>query len=215
MAASTASAVVIPDSLLAKEATEILREYSTDLLYNHSVRVYLFAAEQGRQQELRFDAELLYVAAAFHDLGLIEKFSSQNERFEVDGANAARQFLTAHNVPEEQVQTVWEAIALHTTPGITQHMRPEVALIYSGVGLDVLGKGFDQFSSKLRDEIVARYPRKRFREDFIQEYFRGFAHKPATTYGTVNAGVCERYIAGFKSPNACDLIAASPFQDSE
>ena len=123
MAASTASALVIPDSLLAKEATEILREYSTDLLFNHSVRVYLFAAEQGRQQELRFDAELLYVAAAFHDLGLIKKFSSQNERFEVDGANAARQFLTAHNVPEEQVQTVWEAIALHTTPGITQHMR--------------------------------------------------------------------------------------------
>src|SRR4029079_16837903 len=114
-------ALTIPDSLLAKEATEILREHSTDLLINHSLRVYLFAAEQGRQQKLRFDAELLYVAGAFHDLGLIKKFSSQNDRFEVDGANAARQFLTAHNVAEEQVQTVWEAIALHTTPGITQH----------------------------------------------------------------------------------------------
>ena len=215
MAASTASALDIPDSLLAREATEILREHSTDLLFNHSVRVYLFAAEQGRQQELGFDAELLYVAAAFHDLGLLKKFSSQNERFEVDGANAARQFLTAHNVPEEQIQIVWEAVALHTTPGITQHMCPEVALLYSGVGLDVLGRGFERFSSKLRDEIVARYPRKRFKEDFIQAYFRGFAHKPATTYGTVNAGVCERYIAGFKSPNACDLIAASPFPDSE
>src|SRR3954469_1432630 len=215
MAASTASAVVIPDSLLAKEATDILHEYSTELLINHSIRVYLFAAEQGRQQKLRFDRELLYIAAAFHDLGLTKKFSSQHERFEVDGANAARQFLTAHNLPEEQVQTVWEAIALHTTPGITQHLRPEVALLYSGIGLDVLGKGFDQFSSKVRDEIVAAYPRKRFKEDFIQAYFRGFAHKPCTTYGTVNAGVCERYIPGFKSPNACDLIAASPFQDSE
>ena len=181
-------ALVIPDSLLAKEATDILREYSTDLLFNHSIRVYLFAAEQGRQQKLRFDAELLYVAAAFHDLGLIKKFSSQNERFEVDGANAARQFLNAHNVPEEQVQTVWEAIALHTTPGITKYMRPEVALLYSGVGLDVLGKGFDQFPSELREEIVARYPRKHFKEGFIQAYFAGFAHKPGTTYGTVNAG---------------------------
>jgi HD superfamily phosphodiesterase len=113
------SALVIPDSLLAKEATDLLREYSTDLLFNHSIRVYLFAAEQGRQQKLRFDPERLYVAAAFHDLGLTKKFSSPNERFEVDGANAARQFLTAHNVPEEQVQTVWEAIALHTTPGVT------------------------------------------------------------------------------------------------
>src|SRR3954470_8905268 len=108
MAASTSSDLIIPDSVLAKEATEILREHSTDLLFNHSVRVYLFAAAQGRQQQLRFDEELLYVAAAFHDLGLIEKFSSQNERFEVDSANAARQFLTAHCVPEVQVQVVWE-----------------------------------------------------------------------------------------------------------
>jgi hypothetical protein len=213
--ATLSSALVIPDSVLAKEATDILREHSTDLLFNHSVRVYLFAAEQGRQQKLRFDAEILYVAAAFHDLGLIKKFSSEDKRFEVDGANAARQFLSAHNVPEEQVQAVWEAIALHTTPGIPQYMRPEVALLYSGVGLDVLGKGFDQFPSDLRDEIVARYPRKHFKEDFIQAYFAGFAHKPATTYGTVNAGVCERHLPGFKSPNACDLIAASPFPDSE
>lgn len=215
MTARAASAPVIPDSVLANEATAILREHSTELLFNHSVRVYLFAAEQGRQQGLRFDAELLYVAAAFHDLGLIKKFSSPNERFEVDGANAARQFLTAHDVPEEQVQTVWQAIALHTTPGITQHMRPEVALLYSGVGLDVLGRGLDQFPAEVREEIVSRYSRKRFREDFIQAYFRGFAHKPGTTYGTVNAGVCERFLPGFRSPNACDLIAASPFPDSE
>jgi hypothetical protein len=208
------SALVIPDSLLAKEATEILREHSTDLLFDHSMRVYLFAAQQGREQKLRFDPELLYVAAAFHDLGLTKNFSSENERFEVDGANAARQFLTAHKVPEEHVQTVWEAIALHTTPGITQYLRPEVALLYSGVGLDVLGRGFDQFPSELREEIVARYPRKRFKERFLQEYFEGFAHKPATTIGTVNAGVCERFIPGYKTPNACDLIAASPFPDS-
>jgi hypothetical protein len=213
MTVNTAPALSIPDSSLAKEATEILSEHSTELLINHSIRVYLFAAEQGRQQELRFDAELLYVAAAFHDLGLVKKFSSQNERFEVDGANAARQFLSAHNIAQEQIQTVWEAIALHTTPGITQHMRPEMALLYSGVGLDVLGKGFDQFPAELRNEIVARYPRKRFKKQFVEEYFRGFAHKPETTYGTVNAGVCERFMAGFENPNACDVIAASPFQD--
>src|ERR1700745_304077 len=98
-----AFAPVIPDSLLAKEATDILREYSTDLLFNHSMRVYLFAAGPGPRRNLRFDPELLYVAAAFHDLGLIKKFSSQNQRFEVDGANAARQFLQVHNIPEDQV----------------------------------------------------------------------------------------------------------------
>ena len=164
---------------------------------------------------MRFDPELLYVAAAFHDFGLLKKFSSKDERFEVDGANAARQFLAAHNVPEEQVQTVWQAIALHTTPGVTRYMSPEVALLNSGVLLDVLGRGFDQFPSELRDEIVARYPRKNFKQDFIQAYFAGFAHKPGTTYGTVNASICERFIPGYKSPNAVDLIAASPFPDSE
>jgi hypothetical protein len=209
------SAPVIPDSLLAKEATDIAREYSTDLLFNHSMRVYLFAAEQGRQQKLRFDPELLYVAAAFHDLGLTKKFSSPTERFEVDGANAARQFLSGHGVPEHQIYTVWEAIALHTTPGVTQYMSPEVALLYSGVGLDVLGRGLETFPVDVREEIVAKYPRKNFKEEFLKAYFAGFAHKPATTYGTVNVGVCERFIPGFKNLDASDLMAGSPFPDSE
>ena len=213
--ANLSSVIIIHDSLLAKEATDLLREHSTDLLFNHSMRVFFFAAEQGRQRKLRFDPELLYVAAAFHDFGLLKKFSSRDERFEVDGANAVRQFLTAHQIPEERVQLAWEAIALHTTPGVTQYMRPEVALLYSGVGLDVLGKGFDQFPSALREKIVAEYPRKHFKERFIQEYFAGFAHKPGTTYGTVNASICERFIPGYQTPNAVDVIAASPFPDSD
>jgi hypothetical protein len=212
---TSVSAIFIPDTLLAKEATDILREHASDLLFNHSMRVYLFAAEQGRERKLRFDAELLYVAAAFHDFGLIKKFSSPNERFEVDGANAARQFLAAHSIAEDQIQNVWEAIALHTTPGVPKYMSPEVALLNSGVLLDVQGAGFDQFPATLRDEIVARYPRTNFKKDFPREYFEGFAHKPGTTYGTVNVGVCERFMPGFKLPNPCDLIAASPFPDNE
>jgi hypothetical protein len=123
-------------------------------------------------------------------------------------------FSMPTNIPEDQVRTVWEAIALHTTPGIPKHMDPEVALLNSGVLLDVLGVGFETFPAELREEIVANYPRVNFKQDFIAEYFAGFAHKPATTYGTINAAFCERFIPGFKSPNACDLIAASPFPDS-
>jgi hypothetical protein len=74
--------LVVPDSLLAKEATDLLREHSTDLLFNHSMRVYFFAAEQGHQRKLRFDPELLYVAATFHDFGLLKNFSSSDQRFE-------------------------------------------------------------------------------------------------------------------------------------
>ena len=209
----TSSSSTIPDTQLAKEAHDILREYSTELLYNHSNRVYLFAAEQGRQQKLRFDAELLYVSAAFHDLGLLADYSSKTERFEVDGANAARQFLIAHKIPEEKAQTAWEAIALHTTPGITQYMRPEVALLFTGVGLDVLGEGVEQFPDDLREAIVGLYPRTDFREGIVKAFFGGIEHKPASTWGTVKADICERYIPGYKSPNFCDLIAHSPFPD--
>jgi hypothetical protein len=210
----TSSTIQIPDTKLAREAHDILREFSTELLYNHSNRVYLFAAEQGRQQNLRFDPELLYVSAAFHDLGLLKEYSSDSERFEVDGANAARQFLVAHGIPQDKAQTAWEAIALHTTPGVTQYMDPEVALLFTGVGLDVLGEGFDKFPAGLREEIVAAYPRINFKEGIVKSFFGGFAHKPASTWGTVKADVCERFIAGYKSPNFCDLIANSPFPNS-
>ena len=211
---TTLSATTIPDTRLASQAAQVLREYSTDLIYNHSHRVYLFAAEQGRQQKLRFDSELLYVAAAFHDLGLFERFSSKTERFEVDGANAARQFLVAHGIAEEEIQTVWQAIALHTTPGVTQYLKPEVALLFTGVGLDVLGEGFDTFPADLRQQIVAEYPRHEFKDGIVKAFFGGFAHKPESTWGTVKADVCERFIPGYKSPNFCDLIANSPFPNS-
>jgi HD domain len=212
---TTIETVAVPDSKLCNEITELVRDTEPELLFNHSSRVYYFGALTGLRRGLRFDRELLYAGAMFHDMGLTPEYGTQTERFEVDGANAARQFLASHNVPEEQVETVWQAIALHTTPGVTHYMRPEVALLNSGVLLDVLGKGYDQFPSDLRDEIVARYPRRNFKQDFIKAYFAGFANKPWTTYGTVNASICERFIPGYKTPNSVDVMAASPFPDSE
>ena len=209
----TTATVQIPDTKLAKEAHDILREFSTELLYNHSNRAFFFAAQQGRQRKMTFDPELLYVTAAFHDLGLLSEYSSKTERFEVDGANAVRQFLIAHDIPEEKAQTAWEAIALHTTPGVTQYMRPEVSLLFTGVGLDVIGLGVDDFPEDLRQKIVEAYPRTHFKAEIDQAFFGGFARKPGSTWGTVMADVCERYIPGYKSPNLCDLIANFAFPD--
>src|SRR3984893_11250515 len=89
----------VPDTQLTREATGLLEEFSTPLLFNHSHRVFFWANELGRQTGNRFDAELLFVCAAFHDLGLLKKFSSDDDRFEVDSANAVRQFLEHHDVP--------------------------------------------------------------------------------------------------------------------
>src|SRR6201997_1219209 len=149
----------VPDSQLTREATGLLHEFSTPLLFNHSHRVFLWANELGRQTGEPFDAELLFVCAAFHDLGLLKKFSSEDDRFEVDSANAVRQFLEHRDVPPARIQVAWDAISLHTTPGIAAYKPLEVELLYNGVGLDVLGIGYEHFPEDLRKKIVDQYPR--------------------------------------------------------
>src|SRR5258708_5569383 len=128
----------IPDSSLAREITEFVRDTESALLFHHSSRVYYWGALAGKRRSLKFDRELLYAGAMFHDMGLTPAHCSAHERFEVDGANAARDFLRSHGVAQRDIDTVWTAIALHTTPGIPQHIHPGVALATAGVALDVL-----------------------------------------------------------------------------
>uniref|UniRef100_A0A1I8ADE8 HD_domain domain-containing protein n=1 Tax=Steinernema glaseri TaxID=37863 RepID=A0A1I8ADE8_9BILA len=131
--------IKIPDSQLAREITEVVRDTASPLLFHHSSRVFYFAALAGQKRGLKFDAELLYCGCMFHDMGLTHQHSSACERFEVDGANAARDFLCGHGIAQQDIDTVWTAIALHTTPGIPEHMHPVVALVTAGVEMDVLG----------------------------------------------------------------------------
>src|SRR5437016_10723456 len=125
--ATSISGATVPDSKLAREATELVRDTESTLLFNHSTRVYYFGSLAGKRRRLQFDPELLYVGAMFHDMGLTPQYSSKADRFEVDGANSARDFLRRHKISQQEIDTVWTAIALHTTPGIPQYMHPVVA----------------------------------------------------------------------------------------
>src|SRR5947209_17480416 len=200
----------IPDSKLAREATGLLREYGSPLLFAHSLRVYLFGAIRGRNRALTVDRELLYFGAVFHDLGLTAKYRSPGHRFEVDSPNAARDFLRANGIDESDVGVVWDAIALHTTPEIPWHKRPEVALVTGGVEADVLGDGLGEIPAGDRDAVMAAYPRSNFKRGIVQAFTDGFAHKPGTTFGTMNTDVLERTLPVYRRPNFCDLIAANP-----
>src|SRR5467141_3695157 len=151
--------VRIPDSKLAGEVTELVRDTESPLLFHHSSRVYYFGALAGTHRGLKFDPELLYAGAMFHDMGLTPRHSSPNERFEVDGANAARAFLKGHHISAADVDTVWTAIALHTTPGIPPHMHPVVALLTAGVEMDVLGLAYHEYSDAEREAVVHAHPR--------------------------------------------------------
>ena len=200
----------IPDSKLAREATDLLREHGTELLIAHSLRVYLFGAIRGRHRGLTFDHELLYFGAVFHDLGLTAEYRSQDHRFEIDSANVARGFLRANGIDEASVGIVWDAIALHTTPEIPWHKRPEIALVTGGVEADVLGDGLHEIPASDRDAVLAAYPRMDFKRGIVQAFSDGFAYKPMTTFGTMNSDVLERTLPGYRRPNFCDFIAANP-----
>lgn len=202
--------VTIPDSKLAREITELVRDTESPLLYHHSSRVYYFAALAGRQRGLQFDAELLYCGCMFHDMGLTHQHSSACERFEVDGANAARDFLAGRGIRRQDIDTVWTAIALHTTPGIPQHMHPVVALVTAGVEMDVLGLSYAQYSDAEREAIVRAHPRgEHFKEDIIQAFYDGIRHKPATTFGNVKADVLADKDPHFHAGNFCSVIRGS------
>src|ERR1700747_2468239 len=202
--------VTIPDSKLAREVTELVKDTESPLLFHHSSRVYYWGALTGKRRGLRFDPELLYAGAMFHDMGLTPQYASADKRFEVDGANAARDFLRSHGIAERDIETVWTAIALHTTPGIPPHMHPVVALVTAGVEMDVLGILFAQFTD-VEPQAVVRTPPPpgRFKEEITQAFYDGFHHKPETTFGTVNADVLADKEPSFRPINFCQVIRTS------
>lgn len=210
MTGNEISGVKIPDSKLAREITEFIRDTESDLLFHHSMRVYFWGALTGNRSDLGFDPELLYAAAMFHDIGLTSHYEHSHLRFEIDGANAARDFLRQRGISEGDVETVWNAIALHTTPGIPEFMRAEIALVQAGAGMDVAARGYDAFTTAQRDAVVATYPREAdFKHRIIDAFYEGMKHRPESTFGTFNDDVLAFKEPQFRRIDMCNLILTS------
>ncbi|HEU4359964.1 MAG TPA: HD domain-containing protein, partial [Mycobacterium sp.] len=205
----TIAGIGIPDSALVRETTEYIRDVEDDLLFDHSRRVFLFGALQGQRRGLQPDPELLYVAAMFHDLGLTPRFRSSTLRFEVDGANAAREFLLQRGVDYAAAHKVWLAIALHTTPGVPEFLEPEIALVTAGVETDVLGIGRDQLTAEALAAVTAAYPRPDFKRRILAAFTDGVKHRPRSTFGTVNADVLQHYDPEYVRDDFVDIILNS------
>jgi HD domain len=207
------SGVRIPDSKIARDVTQLIRDTESDLLFHHSVRVYFWGALSGGRMGLSFDPELLYTAAMFHDIGLTARYENSQLRFEVDGANAARDFLKRHGISEGDIETVWNAIAFHTTPGIPQYMRPEIALVQAGAGMDVAGRGYDQFSDEEREAVIAAFPREPdFKHGIIDAFYQGMKHRPDSTFGTFNDDVLAFKDPHFRRIDMCSVILGSSWK---
>ncbi|HEY4294764.1 HD domain-containing protein [Luteibacter sp.] len=199
--------IAVPDSALAREITELVRDTETDLLYHHSRRVFFFASLTGEAKALKYDPELLYAAAMFHDMGLMPAYSSKDKRFEVDGADTARGFLRAKGVSEADIDTVWTAIALHTTPGVPPYMKPEVALLTAGVEMDALGLGFENVDTLDRVKVAETHPRgASFKDDIVDAFYNGIRNKPGSTFGNVKADVMAYKEPHFQRTNFVQCI---------
>jgi hypothetical protein len=195
---------------MARATTQLVRDTEDDLLYHHSRRVFLWAALTGERRGLQYDPELLYIGTMFHDMGLTDAYNGSDRRFEVESANAARKFLTSYGLAERAVDDVWTSIALHTTPGIPEHMRPTIALVTAGVEMDVLGIAYQDFTDTQRDHVCEHHPRgPAFKENIIEAFTKGFIKKPLTTFGTVNADVLALKDPHYKRQNFCSIIVGS------
>ncbi len=209
MAAEIAG-IKVPDGRLAHEITEFVQDTESPLLFHHSSRVFYWGALTGLRRGLTFDVDLLYAGAMFHDLGLTQRYTSSRERFEVDGANAARSFLRDRGISQRDIDIVWTSIALHTTPGIPQHMHPVIALVMAGVEMDVLGIAYSEFAEAEREAVVLAHPRSScFKEDIIQAFYDGISYRPQTTFGNVKADVLADKDPRFVPTNFCRVIRGS------
>lgn len=140
------------------------------------------------------------------------RFSAE-ERFEVDGANAALAFMKERGISMQQTQVVWDAIALHTTRSIALHKEAEVAMTHSGIAVDVLGVGLDRIHQDKQQAILAAFPRLALKSQFQSSLCNIVRRKPATSFDNILRDFGTRYVDGFTPPNFADLVANSPFSE--
>jgi HD domain-containing protein len=201
---STIAGVAIPDSYLARQATQQARDVETEHVFRHSVRSFVFAELISRARKIKHDTELVYISCVLHDIGLSEQYSTAHTRFEVDGANHAKKFLLANDASPDHARIAWDAVALHPMYGIARYKDPEVKLVSAGVITDV-GAAFA--SELVRSDVQAvldALPHHGFNDAFLA-VLTGYARrKPDVVGETFVEGVAIRTVPGYKAGNFYD-----------
>jgi len=204
--------IKVVDTQLVRDSTDLARSLSEPYIFNHVMRSWLFGVLIAADAKPAPDPELLAVSAILHDLGLTDRYSAQ-ERFEVDGANAARSFLKERGIPAHQIQLAWDAIALHTTRSIALHKEPEVAMTHSGIFVDVLGAGLELIPQDKLRAILVEFPRLSMKKQFLDCLCGVVRRKPATSYDNSLRDLGTRYVEGYAAPNVADLFENAPFTE--
>ena len=202
--------ITVVDTPLVNRAIEYMRAQSEPFLFNHAVRSWLFAARLGQLQGISYDEEVVAVATLLHDVGLANNFSGQR-RFEIEGADAAREFAREQGVQDRRVQLIWDTVALNSTPSIALYKETEVALGTAGIALDYGGLQYDKIPPEEMNSILKEFPRLDMKKCFTDSVCRLVRAKPETTYDNFARDFGERFVADYKPQSTVDFLINAPF----
>jgi hypothetical protein len=204
--------ISVPDSPLITAAIDYAQRLSEPYLFNHAMRSWLFAEAIGRTKGIDYDREVLAIGTLLHDIGLTAGVSGPN-RFEVNGADAARSFIAGQGLSDRRAQLIWDLVALNSTPSIALHKEPEVAVGTMGIGLDYGGFGLDALEASDLGRIVSAFPRLRMKDKFSETCCRLVAERPETSHDNFLRDFGERFVPGYKPVSTVDLLMNAPFDE--
>jgi hypothetical protein len=203
--------ITVSDTPLITGALEYARAQSEPYLFNHVVRSWLFAVRLGQLQGVAHDAEVLAVGTLLHDLGLTGGFTGPR-RFEVEGADAARDFARKQGLDERRAQLIWDSVALNATSSISLYKEAEVALCSAGTGVE-FGFQYDRIPPNEMQSILAAFPRLEMKRRFADSVCRIVKAKPETTFDNFTRDFGERFVPGYKPPSTVDFLMNAPFEE--
>ena len=204
--------VSVPDGPLITAVIEHVQQLSEPYLFNHAMRSWLFAEAIGRIKGIEYDREVVAMGTILHDIGLTASVSGPN-RFEVNGADAARSFIKGKGLSDRRAQLIWDTVALNSTPSLALHKEPEVAIATVGIGLDYGGFGIEALSTGDVERILSAFPRLRMKQQFADTCCRLVTTKPETSYDNFLRDFGERFVSGYKAVSTVDLLMNAPFEE--
>jgi ketosteroid isomerase-like protein len=207
----------LPDTDIARKSYAYAKRATPEFILNHSIRSYVFARAHAARRGLRpgtdYDDELVFLSCILHGIGLGEQGNGE-QRFEIDGADTAAAFLRQHGVEERRVAIAWDAIALHTSPGIANRKAAEVALTRAGFLIDVIGADREELPAGLAEELHAVLPRADLAYALSDAVLAQATDKPQKANPLTFAGVLLRHHLPYGAyPGWYDLIGTAGWGD--
>ncbi len=211
---SSVAGIVIPRSPVAQAAAALSRQACPDMLFNHSMRTYLFGALHERYHGRTFNADAAFVAAALHDLGLLKAFETDGTPFEVDSANAAERLALENGLPPDTAKLVWNAAAMHDMRwAVVEKQNSTVELVAAGAAADVVGPDEGMISQAATAEVLKAFPRLGFKVRFSQLLTDHCKRKPLSQLGTWLDGYCRAAAPDAPFPDPKSVIRSAPYDE--